>query len=154
MKKSLSVAIWVVLCLVLGYLSSLLQSESIVEWYPTLVRSPLSPPNWLFPVVWTLLYILMGISVGLLAGVRTLYATVLYVLFVIQLALNIMWSFFFFYLQDPLIGFMDIILLDMFALLYIVGAFVVNKPSAWLFLPYVIWLMFATYLNGYIMIYN
>ncbi|MBR2638020.1 MAG: tryptophan-rich sensory protein [Bacteroidaceae bacterium] len=154
MKKSLSVAIWVVLCLVLGYLSSLLQSESIVEWYPTLVRSPLSPPNWLFPVAWTLLYILMGISVGLLAGVRTLYATVLYVLFVIQLALNIMWSFFFFYLQDPLIGFMDIILLDMFALLYIVGAFVVNKPSAWLFLPYVIWLMFATYLNGYIMIYN
>ena len=154
MKKSLSVVIWVVLCLVLGYLSSLLQSESIVEWYPTLVRSPLSPPNWLFPVAWTLLYILMGISVGLLAGVRTLYATVLYVLFVIQLALNIMWSFFFFYLQDPLIGFMDIILLDMFALLYIVGAFVVNKPSAWLFLPYVIWLMFATYLNGYIMIYN
>lgn len=154
MNRTVSVILWVAVCLIMGYLSSLMQDNSIEDWYPLLAHSPLSPPGWLFPVAWTLLYTLMGISVGLLAGIRSLYAMVLYVLFVIQFILNIMWTFFFFYLRSPLLGFMDIILLDMFALLYTVGAFVVYKPSAWLFIPYIAWLIFATYLNGYIMLYN
>lgn len=154
MKKILCITAWVFLCLFLGYLSTLLQDDSIAVWYPTLMRSPLSPPAWLFPVAWSVLYILMGVSVGLMCGVRSIYTNILYIIFMIQLFFNVLWSFFFFYLQSPLLGFVDIIMLDLFVVVYFVGAYVVNRPSAWLFVPYMMWLAFATYLNGYIMLYN
>lgn len=154
MKRSISVLIWIIVCLFLGFMSSLMQSTALSDWYPGLVRSPLSPPDWLFPVAWTVLYILMGISVGLLYGIRSIYTRMLYILFVVQLVLNILWSFFFFYMRSPTLGFMNILLLDMFVLLYFIGAYVVNRASALLMLPYILWLLFATYLNGYIMIYN
>ena len=154
MKRSISVLIWIIVCLFLGFMSSLMQSTALADWYPGLVRSPLSPPDWLFPVAWTVLYILMGISVGLLYGIRSIYTRMLYILFVVQLVLNILWSFFFFYMRSPTLGFMNILLLDMCVLLYFIGAYVVNRASALLMLPYILWLLFATYLNGYIMIYN
>lgn len=154
MKRFLSVVAWVCLCLAAGYLSSLFQSNAIAEWYPTLERSPLSPPDWLFPVAWTLLYILMGISVGLLYGIRCIYSRFLYVLFALQLILNLLWTIFFFYMQNPILAFVDIVLLDMFVVIYFAGAYVVHRLSAWLIVPYLLWLAFATYLNGYIMIYN
>ena len=154
MKRSISVLIWIIVCLFLGFMSSLMQSTALADWYPGLVRSPLSPPDWLFPVAWTVLYILMGISVGLLYGIRSIYTRMLYILFVVQLVLNILWSFFFFYMRSPIFGFIDIILLDMFCVIYFAATYFVYRPSAWLFLPYILWLAFATYLNGYIMIHN
>ncbi len=90
----------------------------------------------------------------MLYGVRSIYTRFLYVLFAVQLVLNILWSFFFFYLRSPIMGFMDILLLDMFVLLYFVGAYVVKRSAALIMLPYILWLAFATYLNGYIMLYN
>lgn len=154
MKKVIPVIFWVSVCLILGFLSSLLQREAIVEWYPTLQRSPFSPPDWVFPIAWTILYILMGISVGLLHNIRSIYTRFLYLLFGVQLLLNILWSFFFFYMRNPTLGFVDIIMLDIFTVIYFAGSFFVKRISAWLFLPYIIWLAFATYLNGYIMINN
>ena len=154
MKKIISITIWVSVCLVLGYLSSLFQSSAMTDWYPTLHRSSLTPPDWLFPVAWTIIYILMGISVGLLHDIRNIYTRFLYILFVIQLILNILWSLFFFYMRSPIFGFIDIILLDMFCVIYFAATYFVYRPSAWLFLPYILWLAFATYLNGYIMIHN
>lgn len=65
-----------------------------------------------------------------------------------------MWSLLFFYMRNPTLGFVDIILLDIFVVIYFAGAYVVNRISAWLFVPYIIWLAFATYLNGYIMMHN
>jgi tryptophan-rich sensory protein len=154
MGKGVSILGWIVICLFLGYMSSIMQSEALVEWYPTLAHSPLTPPDWAFPLAWTVLYILMGISAGMLYGVRSIYTRFLYVLFAVQLVLNILWSFFFFYLRSPIMGFMDILLLDMFVLLYFVGAYVVKRSAALIMLPYILWLAFATYLNGYIMLYN
>lgn len=154
MNKFFSIFMWVALCLVTGSVSSVLQADSIVYWYPTLEISPLSPPGRVFPVVWCILYLLMGLSVGLLYGIRSIYARFLYMLFIVQLVLNFLWSMFFFYMQSPLLGLADIVLLDMFAVLYFAGAYVVNRPSAWLFLPYILWLAFATYLNGYVVACN
>ena len=154
MGKSVSILSWIIICLFLGYMSSLMQSDSLVEWYPALVRSPLTPPDWVFPFTWTILYILMGISVGMLYNVRSIHTRFLYVLFVVQLVLNLLWSLFFFYFRSPVMGFMDILFLDMFVLLYFVGAYVVKRGAAFIMLPYIMWLLFATYLNGYIMLYN
>ena len=68
--------------------------------------------------------------------------------------MNILWSFFFFYMRSPVMGFMDILFLDMFVMLYFVGAYVVKRASAFIMIPYILWLIFATYLNGYIMLHN
>lgn len=154
MKNLISIVSWVFLCLLLGYISNMFQGDAIAEWYPSLLHSPLSPPAWVFPVAWTLLYVLMGISVGLLYGIRSIYTGFLYTLFIIQLFFNFMWSLLFFYMRNPTLGFVDIILLDIFVVIYFAGAYVVNRISAWLFVPYIIWLAFATYLNGYIMMHN
>jgi tryptophan-rich sensory protein len=67
---------------------------------------------------------------------------------------NFTWSIGFFYFQNPLIGFLNIILLDIFVINYTLKSYPVNKVSSLLFIPYLIWLLFATYLNGYILMYN
>ena len=65
MNKGIKIAIWVVICLVVGYVSSMYTRSSITTWYPTLEKPFFNPPNWLFAPVWTMLYILMGVSAGL-----------------------------------------------------------------------------------------
>lgn len=154
MNRTVSIVLWVFLCFAVGAVAAFLQSPSMEEWYPLLNKSPLTPPAWAFPVAWSILYLLMGISAGLLWGVRSIYSTFLYLLFVIQLSLNFLWSIFFFTLRSPLLGFVDIILLDMFVVIYIAGCYVVKRSASWLMLPYILWLAFATYLNGYIILYN
>ena len=100
MKRSVSVLLWVLVCFAIGAVASYLQSDALVEWYPYLNNSSLTPPAWVFPVAWSVLYLLMGISVGLLWGVRSIYSTILYLLFGMQLVLNFLWSVFFFYPAD------------------------------------------------------
>lgn len=154
MNRFFSIFIWVAACFVTGSLSSILQADALAYWYPTLEISPLSPPGWVFPIVWCILYMLMGLSVGLLWGIRSIYSRFLYIIFVVQLVLNLLWSLFFFYMQNPLLALADIVLLDVFAVLYFAVAYMVNRSSAWLFLPYILWLLFATYLNGYVVACN
>lgn len=154
MKRFLSILLWVIICLVVGGIASYMQSDALVEWYPYLQKSSLTPPGLVFPIVWGALYLLMGISVGLLWGVRSIYSTILYLLFVMQLVLNFLWSIFFFTFRSPVLGLIDIIMLDVFVVLYFVGAFVVKRISAWLFVPYIVWLLLATYMNIYIVLYN
>ncbi len=154
MNRTVSVVFWVGVSLLTGYLSSFFRSLSSSEWYDTLQCSPFTPADWVFPTAWTLLYILMGIAAGLLWKVRSIFTHLLTVVFIVQLALNFFWSFFFFYMQSPLLAFVDILFLDVAVLLFFAGAFVVYRPSAWLFMPYLLWLVFATYLNWYIVAYN
>lgn len=154
MNRVVSILFWVIVSLIVGYLSSFFQTLSSSEWYDSLQRSSLTPPDWLFPVAWTILYILMGIAAGLMWRVRSVFTRFLNVVFIVQLALNFLWTFFFFYLQSPLLAFIDLLLLDIVALLFFLGAFFVYRPSAWLFVPYMMWLLFASYLNWYIVAYN
>ena len=151
MKKYIAYPIAIVVSLGVGYLSRLLQADALREWYPTLVRSPLSPPNVLFPIVWTVLYLLMGVSLGECFRTGNMRAVVPWVL---QLATNVLWSFVFFWLRDPLLGVATIILLIVLTLWYMSSAGRTSSWAAWLMVPYMLWLFFATYINWYVHVSN
>lgn len=155
MKKALYFIVPVMICLLVGFLSSQLQSDSIENWYPYLNKPPLTPPDIAFPIVWNILYVCMGISIGFILLSRSVIrGSYLVWLFAIQLVLNFLWSFFFFYMRNPLLGLMDIILLLIAIIYYAYRSYPVSKVSSYLFIPYIIWVAFATYLNLYILMHN
>lgn len=148
--------IWpVILCLSIGLLASRLQIESLEAWYPSLSKPSLTPPNVVFPAVWGLLYICMGVSFGLVISEPDRPGrNQLIVLFTGQLALNFCWSLAFFYLQSPAGGLVVILLLEAALICYAVKAWSLNKTASVLFWPYILWVAFATYLNVFILMYN
>jgi tryptophan-rich sensory protein len=139
------------LCFVVGWIASIFQSDALVEWYPYLVKSPLPPPAILFPIVWTVLYILIGASLGVMLVRRDVG---LVKLWLVQLILNFLWSAMFFGVRSPLLGLITILLLDVVVFAYVVSCIGRRSLAMWLFLPYLIWLLFATYLNGAIYLLN
>lgn len=150
----MSILIPVVVCFLVGLTANYFQSDAIKNWYPTLVKPALTPPNIVFPIAWSIIYLCMGISIGLIINSDTIRKRFFIKAFLFQLFFNFTWSISFFYLRNPLIGFINILLLDIFVISYTIKSYRVNKASSLLFVPYVVWLLFATYLNGYIMIYN
>ncbi len=142
----------ILLCLGVGFAGSLFQARSMIEWYPLLDKSTLTPPGIAFPIAWSVIYICMGISLGRL--IHHSRDRVLFWIWGIQLVLNFLWSLFFFTLRYPLLGLVDILLLDVLVFIYTTSAYRRDKAAAWLFVPYFLWLLFATYLNGYIYLYN
>ena len=147
MKKFIAYPIAIAVCLGVGYLSSLMQTEALREWYPTVVKSPLSPPNMVFPIVWTALYILMGLSLGECFRTNNMRAVLPWVL---QLVANFLWTIFFFRLRDPLLGLVDLLLLIVLTIWYMSSASRTSLGAGWLMVPYLLWLLFATYLNWYV----
>lgn len=154
MRKVLSFVIPVAVCFLVGLTASYFQSDAIKNWYPTLIKPALTPPNIVFPIAWSIIYLCMGISIGLIISSVTAPKRYFIRAFVFQLFFNFTWSIGFFYLENPLIGFINILLLDIFVINYTLKSYPVNKASSILFFPYVVWLLFATYLNGYILLYN
>ena len=151
MRKILSFVIPVLLCFAMGVMGSYVQNTSMQEWYPTLQRSSLTPPNIVFPIAWSILYLLMGLSLGVLL-VRGDMSLVR--LWLIQLLVNFLWSVFFFSMRSPLAGLILILLLDVLVFAYLIYASSRSALAAWLWTPYMVWLLFATYLNGYIYLNN
>ncbi len=154
MKKSLSIPLGIIICLLIGFLSRLLHETAMEEWYPFLEKSALNPPDIVFPIVWGVIYVMIGISLGLLMNIDSTKKKALLWLFAIQLLLNISWNYLFFYLQNPMFGLINLIILDVLAIIFYVEALKVKRIVAYLFLPYLIWMLFATYLNLYIAMYN
>ncbi|MBW1297494.1 TspO/MBR family protein [Aquimarina litoralis] len=148
-KKLLRIGVAVSLCLLIGFLSSIATQTSISTWYVGLKKPSFTPPNWLFAPVWTVLYILMGIAAGIVWS-RGFYhkwvKTALYH-FGFQLLLNAAWSIFFFGMRNPLIALVDILALFILLLFTIKWFKVVNSTAAYLLIPYLIWVAFATALN-------
>jgi len=98
MQKVLRIAVVLMTCLVVGYLSGMVTRESITTWYPTLNKPFFNPPNWVFAPVWTVLYIMMGIAGGLVWNKQETdekNVTTAFKYFIIQLALNAIWSLIF-----------------------------------------------------------
>lgn len=154
-RKILIIAISICICFLVGYLSSLFQMDSLHTWYPTLNKSNLSPPNMVFPIVWTTLYIFMGISIGLIIdSPKSEMRKFLIIAFILQLILNFSWSISFFYCQSPRFGFMNIILLNITVLWYTCKSFTYNRLSSLLFIPYALWMVYAIYLVTYILLNN
>lgn len=154
MKKALAFIIPLIICLLVGYFAGFFQSDAIETWYPHLDKPALTPPNWVFPVVWTILYVLMGISIGFIINSGTKRMRFFIILFILQLFFNFTWSITFFYIQNPISGFMNILILDVLVIFYIIESYYVSRPASILFLPYALWILFASYLNGYIMFHN
>lgn len=152
MKKLILYLLPTLLCLLIGFLGSQFQSSALTEWYPLLNKSALTPPDIAFPIAWGILYICMGISLGRLLvqgkgkGIISVWIT--------QLIFNFLWSIFFFYFRNPLIGFVDIVVLDLLVIAYIFLAARRDRAATWLFVPYLLWLLLATYLNGYVLMNN
>ena len=132
----------------------LLQSESIATWYPLLEKSSLTPPGYVFSLVWGVLYIIMGVSAGLVWDSRNSGSWVLMLLFAVQLFLNLLWSFTFFYLRQPLVALVVLIALFLAVSAYVIGCYSYRRLAAFLNVPYLLWLLFAAYLNVYIMVFN
>ena len=154
MRKFLYILLPVIICFLVGFTASYFQSEAIQTWYPTLNKPAITPPNIAFPIAWSIIYLCMGISIGLILNSKEHKKKFLTSLFAVQLFLNFTWSISFFYLQNPLLGFINIILLDLAILYYALKCYPTQKVSGILFIPYILWLSLATYLNAYILIYN
>lgn len=129
---------------VVGGIVGLIISSSID--YNSLKQPPLSPPSILFPIVWSILYILMGISYGILdsnllvdSGINSIYY--------LQLFVNALWSIFFFVFKWRFFSFLWILLLLALVVIMIVRFYRKNKASGLLQIPYLLWILFATYLN-------
>ncbi len=154
MKKVLGIVLPVALCFLTGFIASRLQTDAVNVWYPTLNKSPLTPPDSLFGVAWSILYLCMGVSIGLIINSGSSRMGYFIRLFAVQLVLNFMWSILFFYFRNPLLGAIDIILLDILIILYAIKSWPQFKASSLLFVPYILWVSFATYLNLYILFNN
>jgi tryptophan-rich sensory protein len=96
----------------------------------------------------------MGTAAGISWSERTTFSWVLTGMFFSQLGLNVLWSFCFFYLQSPIFGFAALIILILFLLVYVSGCYMQKPLAAYLNIPYLAWLLFAAYLNGYVMFNN
>ncbi len=150
MKKTFPIIAGVLLCSGVGYISSLVTRTSLTTWYPYINKPAFNPPNLVFPIVWPILYLLMGIAVGMiwnhLATNKSLALKAL-VFFGIQLLLNALWSLLFFGMQNPKIAFFELIALFITVLLTYRQFHKVSRPAAYLLIPYILWLAFAGVLN-------
>ena len=114
--------------------------------YNSLEKPFLAPPSIVFPIVWTILYILMGISYGRLKS-KGLTDEKTNIIYYVQLGINVLWSIFFFVLKWRLFSFFWIILLDIAVILMIINFYKKDKIAGLLQIPYLLWSLFATYLN-------
>ena len=144
-EKKIKLVIAVILAAMIGSLASTQASSDL--WYLSLNKSELNPPSYVFGIVWPILYVLMMISAYL--AYKKIYE-----IFLIQLAFNAAWSWLFFRFQMPLISLIDIYLLVALNLYITAVMYRENKLAFILFIPYVLWISFASYLNLFIVINN
>ncbi len=139
--------------LVLGMLSGIISMGGMKE-FNSLIKPILSPPGFLFPIVWTILYVLMGISSYLIYKENDYHSNCCLKIYGINLFMNFLWTPIFFGLNLRLFALIWIILLDVVVIYMIICFYKVNKKAAYLQIPYFIWCLFATYLNLSIYLLN
>ena len=122
--------------------------------FNTLNQPPLSPPGFLFPVVWTVLYVLMGIGAARIYNKEEIKLSPALVIYGIQLFFNYFWSVFFFGAGLYLFSFIWLIALWALVLSMIILFYRIDKPAAYMQIPYILWLSFAAYLNFGIYLLN
>ncbi len=141
---------FVLLCQTAGTIGSIFTFSAIPNWYAYLNKPFFNPPNWIFGPVWTTLYTLMGISVYLVWKKRKGIPF----WFWVQLVLNALWSILFFGLQNPILAFVGVIFLWLSIFLTITSFYRIHKTAAYLLVPYLLWVTFASLLNASIALLN
>ena len=141
--------------LITGGLSAFI-TRGDMNLYSRINQPPLSPPGWIFPVVWSILYTLMGISLYLVwnSSANMNEKRRAFIFFATQLFLNFIWSPIFFGMQQFLLAFTVLIFMWIFALGMIINFYKISKPAGLLQIPYLLWLTFAGYLNFAIYLLN
>ena len=136
-----------------GGLSALLTRDAM-ERYGELEQPPLSPPGWVFPLVWSALFVLMGIAAYLVWMRDSTGRNGALALYALQLALNFVWPLLFFNLQNYALAFFWLLLLWLFLLVTTLRFFKETPAAGWLLVPYLLWVTFAAYLNGGVWLLN
>jgi len=155
MKNSIKLIICITVPLLIGGISGFATATSITDWYVGINKPSFNPPNYLFGPVWTTLYILMGISFYMILQTpSTEFRKKAIAIFCIQLFLNFCWSFIFFKFQLLGLAFIEIIFMWFSILTMIIIFFEINKKAALLQIPYLLWVSFASVLNGSIWFLN
>lgn len=153
MKKLKPYIISIILALSVGALSGFATKNSM-DLYQVINRPMLSPPSSVFPIVWTVLYILMGISAAMIYTSKDKNKDKALKFYIIQLILNFFWSIIFFNLEAYLIAFLWLVILAIVIIIMIKEFAKINKTAAYLQIPYLIWVIFAGYLNFSIWMLN
>jgi benzodiazapine receptor len=130
-----------------GAIGSWATYANVRTWFPLLNKPAWNPPGWLFGPVWTTLYVLMGVAVWRVWRTRAPAAPALVKIYFVQLAFNALWSVLFFGLKQPVWALADIVVLWSLLVWLQAGLWRVDRPAAALWLPYVLWVSFATALN-------
>lgn len=156
MKKFLLFVLAVFISFLPGIIGMLFSPSGASDiWYNALVKPALTPAGWVFAVVWPILYFLLGIALYLIIVDKTKFSKAKsYTLFAVHMVLNALWSYLFFGLN--MVGVALIILIALIAFtIWMMRAFrPISRAAYWLVLPYLVWMLFALYLNGAILFLN
>jgi benzodiazapine receptor len=148
-QQIIKLIISIALPLLVGAVAGMFTAKAVPEWYATLNRPSFSPPNWLFGPVWTTLYLILGISLFLIWKQNpTEDRNIAIILFLVQIFLNFAWSFLFFYFKLVGIALVEIVLLWITIIIMIVQFYKVLPLAAYINIPYLLWVSFATVLNA------
>jgi len=166
LTKPLKIIIGIIVCEVAGMIGSIFTTPAIGTWYATLNQPTFAPPNWVFAPVWTTLFLLMGVAVGLVwaklantpqppsKGGNTRDIKIGLWLFGVQLVLNVLWSVIFFGMHSPGLALIEIVILWLAIILTKIYFYQISRPAAYLLLPYLLWVSFAGCLNFMFWILN
>ena len=149
-------AVFIAIALLAGWLGSMATTPNIPTWYAGLEKPSFNPPNSIFPIVWTALYVLMAVAAWLVwrAPASPPQRRAALVLYFVQLAVNVAWSFAFFGAQSPLAGLVVIAVLIVAIVATVLAFRRISGLAAVLLLPYLAWVAFATVLNAAIYALN
>ena len=152
--NSLKLILWIVLFESIGYFLGVLTQSNIYPWYAHLNKSSLTPPGFVFSIVWSFLYVLLAVIAWFLSIQNTKSSKKITLLFALQMLMNWAWTPIFFGLHSLTPSAILLISLTCLNLILIIVANKTHKTISWLLIPYVLWLMFASYLNVFIAIMN
>lgn len=154
-SKLISLFCFLLLCFFIEFIGGLFTNTSVNTWYQTLDKASWTPAPWVFGPVWTVLYILIAVSGWLVfCKETTKKKTRAFFVYSLQLFLNLLWTYLFFYLKSPLLGLVEIIVLSAIIIWNMTLFWEISRRSSFLLLPYLLWIMYAISLNAAIYFLN
>jgi len=154
MKNWVKLLMFILVSELAGIIGSFFTRQSVTTWYATLEKPFFNPPGWVFGPAWTTLYLLMGIAAFLVYRKGYKRSKTALKFFFIQLFFNMIWSLLFFGLKNPLLAFIDIVILWCLILITTYYFYKADKTAAYLMIPYILWVSFASILNFSIYVLN
>lgn len=153
MKKYKYIILNIAISLGIGGLSAFFTMNSM-DIFQNINRPKLAPPGYIFPIVWTILYVLMGISSYLIHRSNHKNKETALIIYYFQLLINFSWPIFFFNYQNFLLALAILFILNILVIILIKVTYSINHLASYLLIPYLIWILFALYLNFWIFIHN